>query len=79
VGDRPTRYLLREHTTQAHKLPDRAAPLHATEVRGRGFLIVPVAEPSTWAPAEDLALRERLAALLESDYRQTKGVATRVG
>ena len=53
--------------------------LHAEEVRGRGFLVVPVAEPADREPGDREALVDRLAALLASDYRQTKGVATTVG
>lgn len=79
VGDRATRYILAEHTTQAHRLPDEAMALHAAEVRGRGFLVIPVREPAAWRPADEVALVETLAAVLASDYRQTKGVATRVG
>ena len=79
VGDRALAYALREHTSLANRLPHDAAALHAEEVRGRGFLVVPVADPDRWTPEEETALRDRLAALLASDYRQTKGVATTVG
>ena len=79
VGDRALAYALREHTSLADKRPHDAAALHAGEVRGRGFLLVPVKDPDRWTPAEERALRERLEALLTSDYRQTKGVATTVG
>jgi uracil-DNA glycosylase len=79
VGDRALAYGLREHTALADRLPVDAAALHAEEVPGRGFLLVPVAEPSEWTPADERALRERLAAILARDYRQTKGVATTVG
>jgi uracil-DNA glycosylase family 4 len=79
VGDRALSYALREHTSLENKLPHDAAALHAGEVRGRGFLVVPVKDPDRWTPADERALRERLAALLASDYRQTKGVATTIG
>jgi uracil-DNA glycosylase len=79
VGDRALGYGLREHTALADRLPADAAALHAEEVPGRGFLLVPVAEPSTWTPATERALRERLETVLGRDYRQTKGVATTVG
>lgn len=79
VGDDALSYVLEEFTSQARTLPADASRLHATEVRGRGFLVVPVAGPTEWEPGDREALVERLEALLDSDYRQTKGVATRVG
>lgn len=79
VGDRALDYGLREHTALAGRLPTDAAALHAEEVTGRGFLLVPVREPSAWGPGDEAALRERLATILARDYRQTKGVATTVG
>ena len=79
VGDDALSYVLEEFTTQARKLPHDADALHASEVRGRGFLVVPVGEPVDWEEGDREALIERLDALLASDYRQTKGVATTVG
>lgn len=79
VGDRALDYGLREHTAFAARLPTDATALHAQEVTGRGFLLVPVKEPSAWTPADETALQERLATILARDYRQTKGVATTVG
>jgi uracil-DNA glycosylase len=79
VGDRALDYGLREHTALADRLPSEAAALHAQEVTGRGFLLVPVAEPAAWTPADERALRDRLETILGRDYRQTKGVATTVG
>lgn len=79
VGDEALSYLLTEFTTQARKLPHDVAKLHASEIRGRGFLVVPVREPSTWESGDEAALVDTLEALLKSDYRQTKGVATTVG
>ena len=79
VGDEALSYVLGEFTTQARKLPHDATQLHATEVRGRGFLVVPVREPAEWEPGDSESLIDRLEALLDGDYRQTKGVATTVG
>ncbi len=79
VGDDAVSYVLDEFTTRARKLPHDAARLHAGEVRGRGFLVVPVRDPGDWVDGEEAALEKRLAAILDGDYRQTKGVATRVG
>ncbi|MFB6206566.1 MAG: uracil-DNA glycosylase family protein [Haloglomus sp.] len=79
VGDRALAYGLREHTALADRLPVDAAALHAQEVTGRGFLLVPVKEPTAWTPADEHALRNRLQTILSRDYRQTKGVATTIG
>lgn len=79
VGDRALDYGLREHTALADRLPGKAAELHAQEVTGRGFLLVPVKDPSAWTPADERALRDRLETILGRDYRQTKGVATTIG
>jgi uracil-DNA glycosylase family 4 len=79
VGDRPLAYMLEEHTSLADEHPADAAALHAAEIRGRGFLVVPVKSPDEWSPADERALRETLERLLDSDYRQTKGVATTIG
>lgn len=79
VGDEALDYVLREFTTRAKAVPVDSGALHASEVRGRGFLVVPVREPADWEAGDEAALVERLDALLESDYRQTKGVPTRIG
>lgn len=79
VGERATDHILREYTTQRDRLDLDMASLHATEVRGRGFLVIPVREPTEWVDTEREALVARLEAVLGRDYRQTKGVATLVG
>jgi uracil-DNA glycosylase len=79
VGDEALSYVLREFTTRAGAVPIDSAALHASEIRGRGFLVVPVREPAAWDPGDEAALIERLETLLDGDYRQTKGVATRIG
>ena len=79
VGDDALSYVLEEFTTRSRKLPHDAARLHADEVRGRGFLVVPVADPADWTDEDETALVDRLESILDGDYRQTKGVATRVG
>lgn len=79
VGARATDHVLREYTTQRDRLEFDMAALHAGEVRGRGFLVVPIREPAEWDDGDRAAIVARLEALLASDYRQTKGVATTVG
>ena len=79
VGDDALSFVLEEFTTRARKLPHDAARLHAGEVRGRGFLVVPVTDPADWTNGDETALVDRLESILDGDYRQTKGVATRIG
>ncbi|WP_137286306.1 uracil-DNA glycosylase family protein [Halorussus salinisoli] len=50
---------------------DRMATLHADHVPGRGFLVVPIREPSEWDDGDGERLAASLADLLASDYRQT--------
>lgn len=71
VGDRPFAHVLREYTARADRVRPNAAAHHATELRGRGWLVVPVADPTDWGPGDRTALVDRLTATLASDYRQT--------
>ncbi len=79
VGERATDHVLREYTTQRDRLDLDMARLHAREIRGRGFLVVPIREPTEWEDTEREAIVARLEEILGRDYRQTKGVATTVG
>lgn len=79
VGERATDRVLEEYTNQRHRYELDMERLHTAEIRGRGFLVVPVREPDEWTDQDRETLLERLRAILASDYRQTKGVATLVG
>lgn len=79
VGERPIDHVIETYTNQAHRVDDDVRALHATEVRGRGFLVVPMLDPSRWTTGDRDAIVERLGAVMDRDYRQTKGVATLVG
>jgi uracil-DNA glycosylase len=79
-GEEATRHVIETYTAQGPKLADESLEdLHAKEVRGAGFLVVPALDPREWDDPDEEALRERLDDILASDYRQTKGVATRIG
>lgn len=77
VGAEATRRVLRKYTIRAEAVDVETS--HARQVRGRGFLVVPIADPETWSDADEEAIRSTLGEILASDYRQTKGVATLVG
>ena len=79
VGARATERVLWEYTTLAHRIDLEMERLHARELRGRGFMVIPIREPSDWTDGDRETLVETLEAVLASDYRQTKGVATLVG
>ncbi len=89
VGERAAERVLQTYTTLAHKVDGDPASLHARELRGRGFMVIPIRDPSEWDggdwgdgvrdDGDRTALVEKLESVLASDYRQTKGVATLVG
>lgn len=70
VGERATRHVLQEFTAKAAKLDGSVDHIHARELSGRGFLVVPITQPSTWSDADESMLKARLQAVLTSDYRQ---------
>jgi uracil-DNA glycosylase family 4 len=77
VGERPLRELAVEYTTRRPDSFDVDAD-HATTIRGRGFELVPMREPSEMTDDEADAFREHMREnVLSRDYRQTKGRRSR--
>jgi uracil-DNA glycosylase family 4 len=72
VGERALAEITAEYTTTPAE-EFSVAEHHATAVRGRGFLIVPMKDPLEQSEAERDAFIEHFRGLMESDYRQTKG------
>jgi uracil-DNA glycosylase family 4 len=72
VGERATRHVLRTYAAR-EVLLDRNGmeSLHGDQLPGRGFLVVPIREPSEWEDGDAERLTDSLADLLASDYRQT--------
>lgn len=72
VGERATRHVLREYAAREAMLDEDGgmAALHAEQLPGRGFLVVPIREPTEWEDGDREALTESLTELLESDYYQ---------
>jgi uracil-DNA glycosylase len=68
VGERATRHVLRTYTARP---PDEPAP-HAVEIRGGGWLVLPVADPRDWTDegGEADALVDALVELRRTDYRR---------
>jgi len=79
VGECATDHVLHEYTTQRHRLELDMATLHGTEIRGRGFLVVPIRNPDEWDDDDRKTIVATIESILGRDYRQTKGVATLVG
>lgn len=76
VGERVLRFLAREFTTtDAAELS--IDDVHATELRGRGFELIPLEEPSAMSEAQCEAAIDRIIDTLGRDYRQTKGRRSR--
>lgn len=69
VGDRAIKHVL-EHFSSLSLDGLIPASLHAEEVTGRGFIVVPIREPADWSDADERALIESLKALKASDYTQ---------
>jgi len=69
VGERTTRHVVEEYTAAGHRLTFDMDELHATEIRGRGFLVVPVADPHGWDGHADALIRA-IERLHSEDYEQ---------
>ena len=68
VGSRAIEHVVPTYT--AHQSPDDPEHVHATELRGGGFLVVPVADPVGWSDAQERALVARLREIQRTDYRR---------
>ncbi len=69
VGSRATTHVL-EHYTARDAAELEVGSLHARELRGSGWLVVPVAEPATWTDGDAEALVDGLQKLQQTDYRR---------
>ena len=52
VGERATRHVLETYTAQAHKTPIEMETLHGREIRGSGWLVLPIKEPAEWVDGD---------------------------
>jgi len=69
VGQRATEHVLRTYTARPAD-GIAVADVHATEIRGSGWLVVPVKDPAEWGGEDADALVDALTALLSGDYRR---------
>nr|WP_305794591.1 uracil-DNA glycosylase family protein [Halomarina rubra] len=70
VGERATRHVLEQYTAQAAKVDTDMAALHGTEIRGSGFLVYPIRDPSEWGDDDHDRLVDALRALQSTDFRR---------
>ncbi|WP_101296543.1 uracil-DNA glycosylase family protein [Halegenticoccus soli] len=70
VGARATAHVLENYTALAWKTDVDMPRLHATELRGSGWLVVPVLDPAEWTDADADRLVESLRELRSTDYRR---------
>jgi uracil-DNA glycosylase len=70
VGERATRHVLREYTARDPALADDLRAVHATELRGGGWLVVPVLDPADWTDEDEARLVDALRELRRTDYRR---------
>ncbi len=70
VGERATRHVLENYTAQAHRTQVDMPALHATEIRGSGFLVMPVRDPAEWDEGDDERLVDGLVTLRSTDFRR---------
>jgi uracil-DNA glycosylase len=69
VGERAIRHVLETYT--AHDVSDLDVDgLHATELLGSGWLVVPVRDPGAWASDDASRLVEAIETLRATDYRR---------
>jgi uracil-DNA glycosylase family 4 len=69
VGERATRHVLANYTAIA---PDDVtlADVHATELHGSGWLVVPCLDPAGWSDDQEAAYVDALRDLLATDYHR---------
>jgi len=70
VGERATRHVLETYTAQAWKTTVDMDTLHATEIRGSGFLVMPIKEPAAWTDDDRRRLVDAITELRSTDFRR---------
>lgn len=70
VGERATRHVLENYTARAWKTVVDMDDLHATELLGSGWLVLPIKDPAVWEEADAAALVEAIRDLQSTDYRR---------
>jgi len=70
VGSRATRRVLEAYTARAPDAGVDMERLHGREIRGSGWLVVPVRDPSEWGPDDADRLVDALRELQRTDFQR---------
>ena len=70
VGERATRHVLENYTAIARKTTVDMERLHGTELRGSGWLVVPIRDPAEWTDDHAGRLVDALVELRSTDFRR---------
>jgi uracil-DNA glycosylase family 4 len=70
VGERATAYVLQNYTARPASEATAMETLHGRELRGSGFLVVPVRDPAEWDDDDHDRLVDGLTELQRTDYRR---------
>ena len=70
VGARATEHVLRQYTSRAHRTAIDMDALHAEELLGSGWLVLPVKEPAEWTDGDGDRLVAALRELQSTDFRR---------
>ena len=70
VGARATDHVLRQYTARAWKTEVDMDALHARELLGSGWLVVPIKDPAEWSEDDSARLVASLRELRSTDFRR---------
>ena len=70
VGARATEHVLETYTARAWKTTVDMETLHATELLGSGWLVVPIRDPAAWEGDDASQLVEALRDIQSTDFRR---------
>ena len=70
VGERATEHVLETYTAQAWKTEVDMEALHGHELRGSGWLVLPIRDPREWDESDRAELVDAVATLRSTDYRR---------
>jgi uracil-DNA glycosylase len=70
VGARATEHVLEQYTARAWKTEIDMDALHAEELLGSGWLVLPIKDPAEWEPGDAARLVAALRELQSTDFRR---------